>query len=158
MKRLVYKRVTTCLFVTAALLWGGAFPLRAGTIADSETASPNNDDYKGAFGDNPNHFTFFGGNAHTLEQVVVVLDSGGTTEYSVIIGGNGQDLDNVLEMRIGFGTGENFVQASEVVRELTFDAPDFAPAPVNIPIGSPFTEPYFYLDACVWRLFAVARA
>ena len=142
--------------LAAAVLWVGASPLRAGTIPGAESESPNNNDYKGAFGDNPNLFIFFGGVVHTLEEVVAVVDSGGTTEYAVLIGGHGKDLDNVLEMRIGFGTGENFVSASETVPELTFDAPDFDPEPASIPMGFPFTEPFFTLirpsgDSLLWQ-------
>src|SRR3954471_23910259 len=65
-------------------------PLHAGVIVGQATGDGNNDDYSGTFADNPNTYHILGDDNRTistLEVVVPVLASGGTTEYAVAIDG-----------------------------------------------------------------------
>lgn len=155
------------MIVVAIVFLVGTSLLQAGTIAGADSESPNNNDYKGAFEDNPNAFKYNPGKRPrlaTLEVVVAVVDSAGMTEYAVSLAGaillREEDEDDFYELQLGFGRGANFVAASNLVPELSFDAPDPDPAPTTIVVpgfaGFPDFAPFFNLvressDLLVWQ-------
>ena len=115
----------------------------------------NNDDYVGAVEDNPNRFNLNkegpccpGADVRqsigATERIIPTVVSGGITEYVLILGGGYPDddapdiaLDQVFQIQLGFGTGDNFVPAGEVpiASGLRFDAAELV---------SPEIEPYAF--------------
>jgi hypothetical protein len=141
-----YLALTKCLrclrvatpFIATVFCWshtrGGEITFIGGAT-EIATDAVNNEDYTGAFAGNPNRSVFnsnvfpqLNGTISSLEGVFAVVDSGGTSEYALTIqGAYSSDRDPPLtggyKLEIGFGTGEDFVPASQVLSGLDFDAP-----------------------------------
>lgn len=133
--------ITTMLSATAA--YAGQLGSEVLWISDatpSESLMLNNDDYMGDFEDNPNRFKVNAGSIDGVgvlqsivdtQRIIPTRQSGGVTEYAISIGGSYSDghgspgvtLDSQFMVQLGFGTGSNFVRASEVAPELVFDHP-----------------------------------
>jgi len=127
--------------VFAALLTSAAHAGQlGGDVAWVMDATPladlalNNDDYIGAFADNPNHFATNDLSSEDLQSIVSIeriiptQSSGGVTEYAVTIGGGYSDsdapgvtLDSKFMLQLGFGTGNDFVPANALAPGLVFD-------------------------------------
>jgi hypothetical protein len=124
---------------TLACLCVATSAVQAGTIASGPaylanvTAPPglaaNNDDYTGAFANNPNKAQInpFGDiqSLGSTERLIPTTPSGGITEYAVTVGASlshqNENLDGVFKVQLGFGTGANSVPASLVTPGLRFD-------------------------------------
>lgn len=115
-----YLLLQSSSMLTSLLLAGVAM---GGTLNDYPAGTPNNDDYAGTYSDSPNEFGL-GLLVLEVDEVFHVVDSGGTTEYQydvAFLGAGGGETEYSLQL--GFGTGDNFVSASEVFSDLDFDAP-----------------------------------
>ena len=108
----------------------------------------NNDDYTGEFADNPNKFKINeqgpccpGADVRqsivATERVIPTIASGGITEYAMSLGANapGFSFDNVFQVQLGFGTGDDFVRAQDMAPDLRFDLPELL---------SPAIEDFFW--------------
>lgn len=133
---------------------GTALPWISGATAAGDLVL-NNDDYIGEFADNPNKFKVneegpccpvadMRQSIGDTERVIATLPSGGVTEYAMSLGGGyqrssaGVSLDSVFLVQLGFGTGEQFVRAQELVPELRFDLPaSVSPAIEDVFLAGP---------------------
>jgi hypothetical protein len=100
----------------------------------ADTPNPNNDDYMGSWWDNSNKFgglLGYDGGPLGLELLMPTHNSGGTTEYAFSCAFENFGPAMVgFRFELGFGFGDAFVSASEVVPDLDFDFPlPSSPAP-----------------------------
>jgi hypothetical protein len=146
-----------CLLLTAqasqaAVIQSG--PAYLTNVSTAPNLVVNNDDYVGAFADNPNKAQI---NSQTprqsigsIERIIPTTSSGGITEYAVSVGGTASrdnlDLNGIFQLQVGFGTGQNFVPASLVAPGLRFDTSANVNPPVpDVRLGFPGPIPLLRL-------------
>lgn len=128
---MVFQSSLMCLLVALLAVTTGESKagLIVNTIVHDET--PNNDDFSGDWGD----MNFRGAvrfSTFEFDETFAVSPSGGTTEYSLRFGGNFPAPAEAIHLELGFGIGNDFVSAANVLPELDFDAPlPSAPAPTS---------------------------
>jgi hypothetical protein len=131
--------------LSTALLYSDLIPTaNAATVTGAVTGAANNDDFGGSFGANPNRHSPGGGSIASLERVIPVADSGGTSEYAFTISGGYSTDDGPItrdyRLQLGFGTGDAFVPARQLAPELDFDMPQPASPAPQIAIFGPLKQ------------------
>jgi hypothetical protein len=95
----------------------------AGTLVQGFTNAANNDDFTGPFGGDFNSRGFLNLAGFNSDQLFVVQPSGGTTEYLIRLSAIFGAPITAVNVQLGFGVGDNFVSAANVLPALDFDAP-----------------------------------
>jgi hypothetical protein len=113
---------------------------QAGVFAVGSTISPNNDDSANS----PNYRGFFNGAGWDGDQLFIVQPSNGITEYSFNLSANfSNDPAERIWVELGFGVGDSFVSAANVLPNLDFDTPLPAmPAPESSVFSSVNHQPH----------------